>query len=215
MFVTKVSAGPPHAQDTVYAWYVSFVMAASFAFSYMDRSILPLLVGPLEHSLHLTDTTFSLLSRGRLRCLLCAFRHSPLARVIDNGHRRNLILVGVVVWSLATAGCGLARTIPELFLGRIVVAIGEAVLAPAAVSILADYFSPRLRDPLPKYLFNGGLHRRRPVTEPGRHPVARTAQGGGRPTPFGVLENWRIVFLVLGARQPGAPPASAGGQGAA
>lgn len=189
--------GALHRRDTTYAWYVTFVMCLCFTCSYMDRSILPLLVGPLERSLGLTDTTISLL-QGAAFAVFYALFGLPLARVADNGNRRNLILAGVIAWSVATIGCGLARTIPELFLGRICVAIGEAVLAPAAVSIISDYFSAGFRArSLSIYsmgtYFGGGL-----ALELGGTLLRVMGAKSALMTPIGPLESWRIVFITLG-----------------
>lgn len=185
-------------QDGAYAWYVVVVMCLGFTFSYMDRSILPLLIGPLERSLHLTDTTVALL-QGAAFAIFYALFGLPLARAADRTNRRNLILVGVVAWSLATAACGLAQSVTQLLVARICVAIGEAVLAPAAVSVIADYFTPRWRTrALSLYsmgvFFGGGLS-----LGLGGSLLRALGPHATLATPFGALESWRIVFITLGA----------------
>ncbi|MGA0599268.1 MFS transporter [Caulobacter sp. KR2-114] len=185
-------------RDGPYAWYVVVVMCLGFTFSYMDRSILPLLIGPLERSLHLTDTTVALL-QGAAFAIFYALFGLPLARVADRSHRRNLILVGVVAWSLATVACGLAQSVVQLLAARVCVAIGEAVLAPAAVSVIADYFTPRWRTrALSLYsmgvFFGGGLS-----LSLGGALLRALGPQAQIATPFGLLESWRIVFITLGA----------------
>ena len=66
----------------------------------------------------------------------------PIGRMVDSKSRRGIITVGIVVWSLFTAACGLATKFWHLFLARIGVGIGEAALSPAAYSLVADYFPP-------------------------------------------------------------------------
>jgi MFS family permease len=46
----------------------------------------------------------------------------------------------VLLRSLATSACGLARTFGQLFTSRLVVGVGEGALSPATYSMLADYF---------------------------------------------------------------------------
>lgn len=184
-------------QDSRYGWFVAVVLCLCFTFSYMDRSVLPLLIQPLEHALGLTDTTAALL-QGAAFAVFYALFGFPLARLADNGHRRNLILAGLVAWSVATVGCGLARTAPQLFLGRVCVAVGEAVLAPAAVSILADYFSVARRGrALSLYsmgvFFGGGL-----ALWFGGGLIRLLGPHGLAHTPFGPLETWRVVFIAVG-----------------
>ena len=64
----------------------------------------------------------------------------PIARLSDRYSRRTIIAIGIFLWSLATAACGLARNFWQLFLARIGVGVGEATLTPAAYSMIADYF---------------------------------------------------------------------------
>ncbi len=63
----------------------------------------------------------------------------------DRSNRRNLIAAGIIVWSLATVGCGLASSFNALFAARMLVGVGEAVLTPAAISLISDYFPPARR----------------------------------------------------------------------
>src|SRR3546814_10774402 len=42
----------------------------------------------------------------------------PIAWIADRWNRRNLILVGVALWSAMTAGCGFAGSYATLFLAR-------------------------------------------------------------------------------------------------
>lgn len=184
-------------QDTGYGWFVAAVMCLCFTVSYMDRSVVPLLVQPLERSLGLTDTTIALLQGAAFASFYALFGF-PLARLADNGHRRNIILAGLVFWSLATAACGLARDIPQLFAGRMAVAVGEAVLAPSAVSLLSDYFSVRRRaGALSLYsmgvFFGGGLS-----LWFGGTLIRALGPRGVLQTVIGPLETWRVVFIALG-----------------
>src|SRR3546814_3634578 len=68
----------------------------------------------------------------------------PIAWIADRWNRRNLILVGVALWSAMTAGCVFAGSYATLFLARMGVGVGEAALSPAAYSMLSDTF-PRDR----------------------------------------------------------------------
>jgi MFS family permease len=55
------------------------------------------------------------------------------------------LIVGITCWSCATVACGFAHSYAELFAARIVVGLGEAALAPAAVSIVCNSFRERDR----------------------------------------------------------------------
>lgn len=123
----------------VYAWYVVGVLLLAQAFSFLDRMIMGLLVGPIRESFQISDTQYSLLA-GLAFSLFYAFMGLPLARIADRGSRRNLIAAGIIVWSAMTALCGLARGFWTLFLARVGVGVGEATLAPGAYSMITDYF---------------------------------------------------------------------------
>ncbi|MBP2859088.1 MFS transporter [Dickeya oryzae] len=125
-------------------WYLVGVLLITNIFSFVDRQILVLLVEPIKHDLMLSDTSLSLL-QGFAFTLFYSLLSLPLGRIIDRTNRRNLLLAGVAIWSLATIACGLANNYPQLFIARIVVGIGEATLAPAAYSMIADSFPPQKR----------------------------------------------------------------------
>jgi MFS family permease len=122
-----------------YAWYVVAVLLIAQAFSFLDRMIMGLLVGPIRESFQISDTQYSLLA-GLAFSLFYAIMGLPLARIADRSSRRNLIVAGIAVWSFMTAACGLAKGYWSLFVARVGVGIGEATLGPAAYSMIADYF---------------------------------------------------------------------------
>ncbi len=124
---------------TGYAWYVVFVLLLAQTFSFLDRMIMGLLVGPIRETFQISDTQYSLLA-GLAFSLFYAAMGLPLARIADSKSRRNLIAAGITVWSLMTALCGMAKGFWTLFLARVGVGVGEATLAPGAYSMIADYF---------------------------------------------------------------------------
>jgi MFS family permease len=127
-----------------YAAYVVATLFLAWLMSYADRQIIGLLVPSLKQSLHLSDTQVSLL-QGMAFALVYAFAGLPLGRLADRTVRRNLIAGGLAVWSLATIACGLATSFWHLFAARMCVGLGEACLAPAVASMVADYFRPHHR----------------------------------------------------------------------
>jgi MFS family permease len=114
--------------------------------TYLDRGILSLLVEPIKHDLHISDTQMSLLMGFAfvLFYLLVAF---PIARLVDYQSRRAILGVGTAIWSLTTAISGLARTFGQLFVCRVGSGVGAACSSPASFSMLADLFP---REKLPR-----------------------------------------------------------------
>jgi MFS family permease len=128
------------------AWYGVFVLALGLMVTYLDRGILSLLVEPIKHDLHISDTQMSLLMGFAfvLFYLLVAF---PIARLVDYQSRRAILGVGTAIWSLTTAISGLARTFGQLFVCRVGSGVGAACSSPASFSMLADLFP---REKLPR-----------------------------------------------------------------
>lgn len=131
----------PAVSGAVYATAVLFV---TNLVGYMDRSILTLVVQPVKASLGLSDGEIGLM-QGAAFVLTFSIAGLFIGRLIDQRNRRNLLIVCVAVWSVSAAACGLAQTGWHLFVARMGVGVGEAALIPAAVSLIADYFSPERR----------------------------------------------------------------------
>lgn len=127
-----------------YRWYVLGVLCLLTLLSQMDRQLTSVLVTPLKHSFDISDTQFGLL-HGFAFALTYSVFAIPFGLLVDRSNRRNIITAGVLAWSLLTMGVAFASSFPQLVVLRLGVGIGEAVLGPAAYSILADYFEPARR----------------------------------------------------------------------
>ena len=137
---TPATAAPEEEYDSpTYAWYVVTILLLAYVTSFLDRTILTLLVEPIRASLNISDLQLSLL-HGFAFAVFYVALGIPIARYADSHNRVRLISGGVLVWSLMTAFCGLARNFTHMFLARVGVGIGEATLSPAAYSIISDYF---------------------------------------------------------------------------
>ncbi len=69
----------------------------------------------------------------------------PIAHFADRSNRVRLALVGALVWSIFSAGTGLAIFVWMLYVMRIGSGLGRAVVDPTHNSLLADYYPPGLR----------------------------------------------------------------------
>jgi MFS family permease len=110
-----------------------------YTLSFVDRQILSLLVGPIERELAISDTKMGLL-QGMAFAIFYTVAGLPIGRIVDTWGRRNLVAIGIFLWSIMTALCSGARSYGSLFLARIGVGVGEATLSPAAFSLISDYF---------------------------------------------------------------------------
>lgn len=125
----------------LYPWLVVVLLLVAYTLSFIDRQIISLLVDPIRRDLQISDTQISLL-QGLAFAVFYTLMGIPIAKWADKRSRRNIIVVGMAVWSLMTALCGIAKSYWIVFLGRVGVGVGEAALSPASYSMIADYFRP-------------------------------------------------------------------------
>jgi MFS family permease len=137
-----------------YAWGVVVALALTAVLSYTDRQVMSLLVDPIKAALHIDDTKMSLLL-GTAFAMIYGIVGLPMGWFADHLSRRNLILIGIAVWSLGTIGCGLAHTFGQLCSARVIVGMGEAALSPAAISLISDLFPAEQRGRAVGVFFTG------------------------------------------------------------
>jgi len=118
-------------------WGLALLLLAANTLSFVDRTLLTLLVAPIRADLGISDTVISLL-HGLAFAALYAVMGLPLGRWADRGDRPRLMASGVGLWSVMTMASGAATSVAGLAVARAGVAIGEASLSPAAVSLLSD-----------------------------------------------------------------------------
>jgi MFS family permease len=124
-----------------YKWYVAAVLCAAHTVAIIDRFMMVMVTEPVRASMRLTDAQLGLLQGSGFALLYCGFA-VPLGAVADATNRRNLIMAGLAMWSLASAAAAFCGSFATLFLTRIFVGFGEACLIPAGMSLLAAYFAP-------------------------------------------------------------------------
>jgi MFS family permease len=119
-------------------WFALLVLFAVNTLNFYDRQILGAVGETVREEWKLSDTALG--SLGTAFILLYAVVGVPLGRLTDKFSRRWILFVGITLWSLLTAGSGLARNFSELFVVRLGVGIGEASCAPASASLIGDLF---------------------------------------------------------------------------
>ena len=179
------------------AWYAIFVFALALMMNFLDRGIVGLLVHPLEIDLHLTDSQVGLVT-GVAYIVFYAAIGLPIARFADRGVRRTIVGVGIAVWSIATACCGLAGNFWQLFVARMGVGAGEACNGPPVFSMISDLF-PREKLPLAIAVLNFGFIFGNGFASILGGAVIQALTGVSVTLPvFGTLHSWQLVFLAVG-----------------
>ncbi|ODT99338.1 MAG: MFS transporter [Planctomycetes bacterium SCN 63-9] len=191
-----------HEQDEYppagHGWYVVAVLTVAYIFSFIDRQILSLLVGPIQRDLKVTDTQMGLLG-GLAFVVFYTLFGIPMGRLADTKSRRAIIGIGIALWSLMTAACGLTRNFFQLVLMRMGVGVGEATLSPAAYSLIADYFPPNRRSTAMSVYSMGIYIGSGLAFVLGGMIIQLAANQEGYVLPLiGSVRSWQLVFFAVG-----------------
>jgi MFS family permease len=154
-----------------------------YVFNFLDRNLILMQFAALKTEFGLSDTELALLGTTSF-VLFYTLLGVPFGRLADRVPRTRMIAVGLAVWSLASGLTGLATDFWSLFACRVLVGVGEATLGPAALSLIADWFAPRVRATA-QSVYSAGV------------PVGAAAAfflGGW----IGQEWGWRAAFQVLG-----------------
>src|SRR5450759_147257 len=191
--VRNEEAGP----GRVYPWYVLGVLVLVYVLNFIDRQIVVILAERIKADLKVTDAQLGFLY-GTVFAVFFAVFAIPLGRLADAWDRRRLIAWGTAFWSLMTALSGLARGFGPLALARLGVGAGEASAAPAAYSLLSDWFPREKRGAVLGFFSSGifigaglGLGIGGLIVD--RWDAAFPAGAA----PLG-LHGWQAAFLVVG-----------------
>ena len=181
-----------------YAWYVVGVLTLAYIFSFIDRQILNMMVGPIMRDLHISLTQMSLL-QGFSFAVFYTFFGIPLGRLADSKSRRTIIICGITFWSLMTAACGLAQQYWQLMIMRMGVGVGEASLSPSAYSLIADYFRPEKRATA-NGVYGMGIYLGAGIATILTGLVAEYTSGAESIVlPLvGALRPWQTIFFIVG-----------------
>ncbi len=181
------------------AWTTVGILLVAYVISFIDRQILNLLVGPIRRDLAISDTQMSYLL-GLSFALFYTVCGIPIGRLADSKSRKGIIAIGIVLWSLMTAGCGLARQYASFLLFRMGVGVGEATLSPSAYSLIADSFPSGARaTAISVYSMGIYLGSGLAFLLGGLIIHFASAQGDTILPILGAVRPWQLIFLALGA----------------
>lgn len=180
------------------AWTLTILLTIAYVLSFVDRYILGLLVEPIKADLGLSDEQMGYLI-GPAFALFYATMGVPLGWLADRARRTWIVAAGVALWSLATAASGLVKGFTGLLVARMSVGVGEAVLSPSAMSMIADSFPPEKRG-RPVGVYSAALSLGAGLASLIGAAVltwAKASQGIELPL-LGALKPWQFAFIVVG-----------------
>jgi MFS transporter, ACS family, hexuronate transporter len=166
-----------------FRWIICALLLFGTTKNYMDRQVLGILKGTLQHDLGWNDIDF-----GNLVLAFQGFYAIGMlvvGRVIDRLGTRLGYALSMIFWSLASMGHAFANSFTSFIVARSALGLGESGVFPASIKTVAEWF-PKKERALATGIFNAG------------------ANVGAIVTPFVVTWitvrwGWRWAFLITGA----------------
>src|SRR6266446_4152426 len=127
-----------------YSWYALGVLTLVYVLNFLDRTLIYILFAPIKKEMAFSDLQLGILGASSF-AVFYTLLGVPFGRLADRVVRKNMIAGGLAIWSLFSGLTGFAKGFWSMFFCRLMVGVGEATLGPAALSLLSDYFPPRMR----------------------------------------------------------------------
>lgn len=176
---TKVTGGS--SRRKIFPWVVFALAFGLLIFDYMSRQVLSAVFPFLKAEWLLSDS--QLASLTSVVALMVGILTLPVSILADRwGRVRSLVLMAVI-WSIATAACGLASNYEQMLAARFVVGVGEAAYGSVAIAVVLSVFHPRVHSSLSGTFMAGGSF----------GSVIGVALGGV----IAVQLGWRWSFLAM------------------
>lgn len=194
---TEASPPPfPPLRQTLWPMLLLFLAANFYS---IDKAIVGVLAEPIKADLGIDDIRMGLLM-GLAYSLLSGVCGLWLGSLVDRHVRKRVLGGAIIVWSVSTALGGLAPDFATFFVFRALVGLGEAAVAPAAMSLIADIFPPAQRGrALSAYLIGATVGTALSAVIPGAILGAHlhlSVPG------YGLVVPWRSAFVLCGLVGP-------------
>ena len=150
----------------------------------VDRTLITSFGTSIIADLNLSDSQFGLLT-GPVFVFFYSIMGLFMGALADRVHRPRLIAAGLVLWSVLTALSGVAKNFMQIGMSRLFIGVGESVMAPSAISMIADLY-PKAKRGTATGIYYLGV----PLGAGGSFIVAGV---------LGPMIGWRNCFFVLGA----------------
>jgi MFS family permease len=107
--------------------------------NFVDRQLLASFANWIVPDLGLSNTQFGLLT-GLIFIFFYSVAGVFMGVLADRVNRTRLIAAGLALWSALTALSGMAKGFVSLAIPRLFIGVGESIMTPTAMSLLADRF---------------------------------------------------------------------------
>ena len=124
-----------------YPWLVVGLLWVVALLNYMDRQMLSTMRASMAADI--TDLESTIMFGKVMAAFMWIYGFcSPVSGIVaDRVNRKWLIVISLLVWSTVTLLLGYATTFNEVYALRAIMGVSEALYIPAALSLIADYFT--------------------------------------------------------------------------
>ncbi|MFN2568998.1 MAG: DHA2 family efflux MFS transporter permease subunit [Candidatus Dormibacteria bacterium] len=134
-------APPPRIGRFEYRWVALAVVLSGTIMTILDATIVNIAVPTLQHDFHAGSyTDIAWVVTGYLLAQGAVIPATGWAT--DRFGTKRLYLITMVLFTLASAACGLAQTLPELIFFRVLQGIGGGMLMPIGMTIILQAVGP-------------------------------------------------------------------------
>ncbi len=131
------------AQARTNPWLVLLVLTTGFFMILLDTTIVNVAIPAMSTGLNTTLDQILWVLNAYI--LVYAVLLITAGRMGDLFGQRTLFAIGLFVFTLASALCGISQTVNELIAARILQGVGGALLTPQTLAILTSIFPPERR----------------------------------------------------------------------
>ncbi|HWB97288.1 MAG TPA: MFS transporter [Bryobacteraceae bacterium] len=117
------------------AWVAVGALWLAYVLNYLDRQVVFSIFPALKQELHFTDAQLGLI--GSLFVSVYSLCMPITGRLADILRRDRVIVASLVLWSLATLGTAISRSVGEFLAWRVVMGVMESMYVPAALGLIA------------------------------------------------------------------------------
>ncbi|ADQ16138.1 major facilitator superfamily MFS_1 [Leadbetterella byssophila DSM 17132] len=164
-------------------WLIIAVIFLAIVFNYVDRQLVSILKPMLKGEFGLDDAGYALIVNVFTVCY--AVMYPVTGWLVDRFGEKMVMFYGVIIWSLACIGGGLASTVKQFSFFRGLLGVAEPTNFPAQLKVVTVWFPGKLRATANSFC------------------VAGSSIGAIIAPPLiawlALTYNWKVAFIAMGA----------------
>ena len=142
----SITAVPSIRAYGMRALVILFILNAVDEF---DRAVLALALDDIAEHFSVSDFTVGLLPLAVI--FIAGLLSLPAGNWADRWSRRNILVIGAMIWACAGLFAAASRSFVQLFLTRALLGFGQGTIGPTHLSMLSDYYPTGVRGRVMNY----------------------------------------------------------------